>query len=139
MVYTAMNDNPVTIEIKRGSSRTVSSGLSFDEAGSIIRGLVGERDATVTVSKAGSPDERIMLAITDARFFLGLFRPHDEVYQYVADGNERHQGKLLFMIGGLPTNIESRYVVDGETADTIVREWLAASHETSSFGKWELM
>jgi hypothetical protein len=139
MVYTGVNSMSVTIEIKRGNSSSVSSGLSIEEAGSIIRGLAGEPDATVTVSKADAPDGQVMLAVTGTRFFLGLFSLHDEVYQYIAHGNERHQGKLLFTIGGLPTHIESRYVVDVKTADAVIREWLTAGRESSSFGEWKLM
>jgi hypothetical protein len=139
MVYTQVNTRAVTIEIKCGNLTIVSSGISIDEASSIIRGLVGEPDATVTVSEAGNSDQQIMIAVTGVKFFLGLFGPRDEVYQYVAHGNERNQGKLLFTIGGVPTSIESRYVVDVQTADAVVREWLTAGHQSSSFGEWKLM
>lgn len=132
-----MNNTPVTIEIARANASSVSSAHTIDEAGRIIRDLVGESDATVTVSKTSAPDERIMLAVTGEKFFLGLFR-RKEVYQYVASGNEGNLGEQLFTIGGLPTHIKSCYVVDVNTADAVVREWLMAGHEPSSFGQWKL-
>jgi hypothetical protein len=74
-VYTAVNGMSVTVEIKRGSSSSVISGLSIEETGSIIRGRVGEPDATVTVSKAGGLGDKVMLAVTGTMFFRNWIGP----------------------------------------------------------------
>lgn len=132
-----MNNRPVTIEIERfGHSPTARTGLSADDVGGIIRGLEGEPDVTVEVSREGVTDERVMLGISGTNVCLGLVRPR-ELYQYVAHGNDDRRGRILFMTSGEPTNIRSRYVVDIETAATVVQEWLRSGEEESSLGQWE--
>lgn len=133
-----MNNRPVTIEIERGGrSSTVRTGLSVDDVGDIIRSLEGEPDVTVSVSRGGVTDERVLLAISGANGSLGLVRPLDELYEYVARGNEDRRGTIRIMTSGEPTDFESRYVMDIGTAAAVVQEWLTSDYESSSFGRWE--
>ena len=132
-----MNNTPVTIGIERvGHPRTVRTGLSVDDVADVIRGMADEPDVIVTVSWDGATDERVLLAISGANAFLGLVRPLDELFQYVARGNDDRRGKQRLMIGDTESNIESRYVVDIETAAAVVQEWLRSGEE-SSLGMWE--
>lgn len=134
-----MTNDSVTIKIAHGDRPpAVRSSLSIDETEDIIRGLANEPDATVTVSLADM-DAEVMLAISDAKFFLGLFRSSGEVYQYVARGNEGRHGKIMFSISGEPTSIEAIYVTDKETAAAAVHEWLRGGHESATFGYWKRM
>ncbi len=132
-----MNSRPVAIEIGRGGhSPTVRTGLSADEVAGIIRGLEGEPDVTVIVSW-GKVNEYVLLGISGANVVVRMVRPLDELYEYVAHGNDDRQGTTLFMTSGEPTNIESRSVVDVETAAAVVHEWLRSGGEKSSLGRWE--
>jgi hypothetical protein len=80
-----------------------------------------------------------MLAISDAKSFLGLVRSSGEIYQYVATGNEDNHEKSRLSIGGERADIEARYVLDVDTAAAVVAEWLRAGYESSSFGRWVRM
>lgn len=132
-----MNSRSVTMEIEyAGHPPTVRTGLSVDDVGNVIRGLEGEPDVTVTVS----PNEGngyALLGVSGGNAFLGLVRPLDELYHYVAHGNENLRGNVLFMTSGEPTNIRSRHVIDIKTAIAVVQEWLTSGYESSSFGRWE--
>jgi Immunity protein Imm1 len=132
-----MNSRPVTMEIEHaGHPPTVRTGLSIDDVGNVIRGLEGEPDVTATVS----PDEGseyVLVGVSGVNVFLGLVRPLDELYHYVARGNEDRRGNILFMTSGEPTNIPSQHVVDITTAIAVVQEWLTSGYESSSLGRWE--
>ena len=133
-----MSNRSVTVEIERGGHPpTVRTGLLADDVGGIVRSLEGEPDVTVEVSWEGVTDERVVLGISGANVFLGLVRPLDELYQYVAHGNDDRQGTILFMASGEPANIESRLVADMKTAAAVIQEWLTSGYESSSFGRWE--
>jgi Immunity protein Imm1 len=135
-----MNNSSVTIEIeieRAGHPRTVRTGLSVDDVAAVIRGMASEPDVIVTVSRSGVTDERVLLTISGANAYLGLVRPVDEIFEYVARGNEDRRGEKRLMIGSQVTDIESRYIVDIETAVAVVREWLTSGYESSSFGRWE--
>jgi hypothetical protein len=112
------------------------AGGSPDEVADIIRGLEGEPDITVIVSW-GKANEYVLLGISGANVVVRMVRPLDELYQYVAHSNDDRRGTTLFMTSGEPTNIESRSVVDIETAATVVQEWLRSGEEESSLGRWE--
>ena len=132
-----INNRLGTVEIKRfGQRPAITTGLSVADVGAVIRGLEGEPDVTVMVSWTGTTDENIMFVVNGASVFLGMNRDLDGVFQYVARDNADCQGTQQFMITGTPTDIESRYVVDIETAATVVKEWLGSGEE-SSLGWWE--
>jgi hypothetical protein len=132
-----INNRTVAVEIERcGHRPTVRTGLSVDDVGAVIRGLEGGPDVTVIISWAGTIDENVIFAVNGASVFLGLSHNLDGVFQYVARGNADRPGAQQFMISGEPTNIQSRYVVDIETAATVVTEWLRFGEE-SSLGWWE--
>lgn len=97
-----------------------------------VRELQGGRDITVSVEPEGL-EERLVLAVEGSRGFLGLERPDGRFQFCPADpAAASHQ----FLIGGQPTNIEAKYVVELSTAADVVDEWLALG-EASSAGSWE--
>jgi hypothetical protein len=66
-----INNRPVIVEITPcGHRPTVRTGLSVDDAGSVIRGLEGEPDITVKISWAGSTDEHVMFVLNGASVLL---------------------------------------------------------------------
>jgi hypothetical protein len=135
-----MNNSTVTVDVRierAGHPRTARTGLSVDDVAAVIHGMAGEPDVIVTVSRSGVTDEQMLLSISGVSAFPVLVRPVDELFQYVARGNEDRQGEKRLMIGSQETDIESRYIVDMETAVAVVREWLTRGYEPSSFGRWE--
>lgn len=124
---------PLTVRVEREgrvvSSRQLSSPTEVVRA---VRELLGQRDVTLSVEPDGL-GERVLVAVDGARCFLGLERS-DGIFQFCpADpAAESHQ----FQVGGQPTDIEARYVVDHGAAPGVIEEWLARG-EASSAGFWE--
>jgi hypothetical protein len=100
----------------------------------IVRNLEGEADVTVTISPEGI-DEKLMVGIDYAWAFLGLERPLDGVFQYVADVDEC-LGTQPFTIGHQEVDMESRYVSPVAVAADVIKEWISEG-ENSSLGYWE--
>jgi hypothetical protein len=136
-----MNNRPVTAGIERdGHSPSVTTALSVGDVAGIIRDLEGESDVTVEVFWQDVTDERVLLGINGADVSLRMVRigrTLDDLYQYVAHGNDHRQGMIEFIVSGQLTNIRSRYVVNVETAAMVVQEWLTSGYASSSFGRWE--
>ena len=130
-----LNDRPVTVRIIHSDhSLTVRADLSAEDAADIVRNLEGEADVTVTISPEGI-DEKLMVGIDYAWAFLGLERPLDGVFQYVADVDEC-LGTQPFTIGGQEVDMESRYVSPVAVAADVIKEWISEG-ENSSPGYWE--
>lgn len=117
----------------------IAENISAVDAGGVIRNLADGPDVTVTISRSRPADGKIMLAVSDRRYFLGLFAPPGEAYQYVAKGNEGLAGRTLFNIEGEPTEIESQYVADASAAAVAVQEWGEGGREAATSGRWMRM
>ena len=104
-----------------------------DAVQSIVKGLEGEPDATVTVERN---DFRalLLIAITGSRAFVGLDNNPDGVSQYVATDEERGSGNS-FSIGGQETEIDPRYVLSVTAAADVAQQWAAGSDDLR--GSWE--
>jgi hypothetical protein len=136
----SMSDNSVSMKVKHGiNPPVVTANISITDAGDVIRGLGGEPDVTVTISKSDPADGEIMLAISNGMYFLGLFSAQGDVYQYIAAGNERLRGRAAFSIEGALTGIESRYVVDAGAAVAAIQEWVTVAREAATSGNWMKM
>jgi hypothetical protein len=129
-----MKARPTSFHIERDHEvGPPTTGLSDEAVAAVVRDLQGERDATVMVSREGL-DDRLMVAVSDDRVFLGLERP-DGLFQF-AEANNVSEGTQSFIIGGQEAEIEKRFLVSVDTAVAVVREWLDRG-EDSSIGRWE--
>lgn len=129
-----MSDLQVKIKIDRwGHPPVLNTARTGAEVGFVLRGLEGEPDTTVTISRDGM-DELLLVAVSGARAFLGLDGP-EGVFQFAHRDNGR-RGRQQLIIGGQESDIESRYVLCLEEAARVAEEWLKKGRE-SSFGVWE--
>ena len=122
----------ITVE-DGGDPPTVRTGLSATDVVGIIRSLEGRTDVTATIQRKGI-DERLLVAISGGKAFLGLDAP-EGVFQFALPG-EHHSGTQRLVIGGQATDIESRYVLCVDKAARVAYEWLKGSRH-SVFGAWQ--
>lgn len=129
-----MDEQLVQIAVERGGrSASVRKGVAANEVAAIVRTFEGEPDVTLIISREGS-DERLLLAVSGAKAFVGLDTP-DGVFRFI--GRDKHAtGKQPLIIAGQETNIESRSVLCVETAASVADEWLKDGRQ-SSLGAWE--
>lgn len=125
----------VQIEVERGgklaSTRNV---VSQNEVASFVRSFKGEPDVTLIISSEGN-DERLLVALSGAKAFVGLDDGPDGIFQFVA-GDKHADGTQPLIIAGQETDIESRSVLCLETAATVAEEWLKGGRQ-SALGTWE--
>ena len=109
-----------------------SERVRLSEVAGLVRSLDGECDVTLTVSRQGA-DGHLLLAVTGSDAFVGLDVPGG-LFQYAA--GRVGAGSHRFNIGGQATDIDSRYVVDLQSAASAVLEWLQ-SPDASPSEAWE--
>lgn len=130
-----MKDRTATVVVERlDEASRPESGISPEAVGHALRALEGSRDVTMIISPEGI-DERLMAAIDGSHVFLALERS-DGLFQFLPDRHDKPQGTVPFEIGGQPTDIEAKYVLDLPSAAIVVAEWLEGG-EWSSQGTWE--
>jgi hypothetical protein len=116
-----------------GCESRLSDVLSAEAITQAIKGLDGERAVTLTITPEGV-DERLLVAVDGSHAFVGLERP-DGLLQFAVGGRDASATRP-FNIGGQEADIEIRYLLDLQTAATVVVEWLAEG-EQSAVGVWE--
>lgn len=138
----AINRRPVRIEFWH-APRPARTGLTFDDVEDVIRGLEGEPDILAEIywddnntNRRPFEQECVSVFVSGANVFLCMDRPLDGMFQYVSRGSADREGYQQFMIHNEETPIESRYIVDIETAALVVQEWLR-NGEDSTLGWWE--
>lgn len=130
----------VTVEIEIGGVRAVvTENVTAGDVGRVIRGLADEPDVTVTIPGSHPSAGKIMIAVSEGYYFLGLLSPDGGVYQYAAAASEQSGARTAFTIQGEVTGIRSRWAADPGTAAAAVREWLAAGRGAALSGKWVKM
>ncbi len=128
-------DKRATITVESpGQHLPPQSGVSLDEVIETLRRLAGIHDVTMIVVPESS-DERLMIAVDGSRAFLGLERP-DGLLQFTSAKPHSDDETLPFTIGGQEADIETRYLLDLQTAAAVVREWLQGG-DLSLHGHWE--
>lgn len=124
---------PSSVSVERGGELVSRRrGVQPADVVTAVRELQGGRDITVSIEPDGI-EERLIVALDRTCGFLGLERP-DGIFQFcpaVSATNSRE-----FLIGGQPTEIEARYVVDVVAVSDVIAEWLSFG-ETSSLGSWQ--
>lgn len=78
-------------------------------------------------------DERLMIAVDGSLVFLGLERT-DGLFQFATEVEGAAERALV--IGGEPTCLDLRHLVDVSTAAAVARERFDQG-EQSSYGWWE--
>jgi hypothetical protein len=130
-----MKDRTATVVVERlDEASRPESGLSPEAVGHALRALEGSRDVTMIISPEGI-DERLMAAIDGSHVFLALERS-DGLFQFLPGMHDKPEGTVPLEIGGQPTHIEAKYVLDLPTAAIVVAEWLEGG-EWSTQGTWE--
>jgi hypothetical protein len=123
----------LTVVIERaGEVQTSHDGVPGAEVARIIEKMTGPADATVMLGLDGR-DERLLVAVDNGLAFIGLERT-DGVFQFARPDAE--PGTTPLTIGAQEADIETRYVVDLETAGAVIQEWVDRG-EDSSLGVWE--
>jgi hypothetical protein len=102
------------------------------DVAAVLLAWEGESDVTLTVEPEGL-DEHLLIAVDGSVAFLGLERSGDLLQFRPTDSKD---GTHPFVIGGQPTDIEAKYVVDIATASEVVGEYLATG-DVSAAGWWE--
>jgi len=130
-----MLDQRVQIEVERGGTRaSVRKGVSAYEVAGVVRAFKGEPDVTLIISREDT-DERLLIAVSGAKPFVGLDNGLDAVFQFVARG-KHVGGTQRLVIGGQGTDIDSVYVLCVDEAASVADEWLKGGSQ-SSLGVWE--
>jgi hypothetical protein len=102
------------------------------EFGQLLRMYGPSSDVIVTIELANG-EGQLLVALEAGSVFVGLFTT-DGTYQYVAD--EQAEGKRQFVIGGVPTSIDTRYVMQVTAAIDVLTPWIAGVPPLSTRG-WE--
>lgn len=121
-----------TIQIENSEPAEVRENVPPEIVAQVVRELTGRRDVTVSIVPEGV-EERLLVAVDGQLAFLGLERP-DGLLQFAI--HEQGPTPRPFTIGGQESDIESSYLLDLETAASVVEQWLAHG-EQSSIGHWE--
>ena len=125
-------DKPMTVRIERAGKPEVRlESVSVDEVARLITALSGERGTTISVQPDGL-DERLLVAVDGTRAFIGLKSP-DGLFQFAP--RDTTSTATLFTIGGQVADIDSRVLVDLDTAARVLREWVIAGARPS-LGTW---
>jgi hypothetical protein len=127
-----MPKRTVLFRVEHAGHADTSRVLAPDEVAQAMTALDGQRDVTVTIDLQGA-GERVMIGIDGSSAFLALERP-DGLFQFVAD--DAATGTRELAIGGQPTELKNRYLLDVATTSAVVTEWLERG-EDSSHGYWE--
>jgi len=121
-----------TVTIECADKHMKTPALPGAEVEAAIAGLERERDVTLVIELDGA-DERLMIAVDGSVAFLGLERA-DGLFQFAIQS--KPSGRRELLIGGQPTSLDARYLVDLKIASLIAREWVERG-EDSSYGSWE--
>lgn len=121
-----------TVTVERAGVQTRSTTLTAVGVSAAVARLESELDVTITI-ELNDTDERLMIAVDGSLAFLGLERT-DGLFQFATEVEGAAERELV--IGGEPTCLDHRHLVDVSTAAAVAREWFKQG-EQWSYGWWE--
>jgi hypothetical protein len=105
-----------------------------EDVAAAVAGFESRPDVTITI-EMNDADERLLIAVDGFVAFVGLDR-EDGMFQFATQRQDAGIGTRELVIGGQPTDIDVRYLMDVSTAAAVAREWFDQV-ELSLHGWWE--